>query len=220
MKVTCHQLLCPPIGSRHFSSVPSRTVFSRAAATRSLSFNCLFTRGSCQRELERKITSYWPASSLWCDPGFTLISTLKRWGKLRISRTRMDNPEQEVKRCSRKYAKTLTDQCRHPAMRYGGSKLDHDVILTYFNLLCRHYPKFLEGVRVFWICDGADQVCYNVSECVSLAAEKAGNAPNISSRSIGSTPDSSVSSGWGCSSTQSDWPASNFDLRVDRLDRA
>jgi hypothetical protein len=49
--------------------------FSNAAATRSLSANCLFT-----------------ASSLACVPGVILISILNRFGNDRNNFTRMDKP--------------------------------------------------------------------------------------------------------------------------------
>jgi hypothetical protein len=47
----------------------------------------------------------------------------------------MDNPEQFVERDSQTVVKALANQCRHPTVRYGGSKLNHDVIVAQFNLL-------------------------------------------------------------------------------------
>uniref|UniRef100_A0A0A9D5V8 Uncharacterized protein n=1 Tax=Arundo donax TaxID=35708 RepID=A0A0A9D5V8_ARUDO len=47
------------VGDRHSSTMSRRLGFSNAAATRSLSFSCLFT-----------------AASVACDPGATLMSTL------------------------------------------------------------------------------------------------------------------------------------------------
>lgn len=44
---TCYWPSGHPTGSRHFSSVSTRAGFSKAAATRSLSFNCLFTKAAC-----------------------------------------------------------------------------------------------------------------------------------------------------------------------------
>eukprot|EP00879_Flechtneria_rotunda_P019483 GHRR01020462.1.p1 GENE.GHRR01020462.1~~GHRR01020462.1.p1 ORF type:complete len:173 (-),score=28.34 GHRR01020462.1:464-982(-) len=53
----------------------SRAPFSSAAATRSLSFSCLFT-----------------AASVECEPGDNRISTLNRGGRLRSSLVRIHKP--------------------------------------------------------------------------------------------------------------------------------
>mmetsp|Transcript_9211 Transcript_9211/g.27667 ORF Transcript_9211/g.27667 Transcript_9211/m.27667 type:complete len:215 (+) Transcript_9211:392-1036(+) len=63
------------VPARQRATMPARLGFSRAAATRSLSFSCLFT-----------------AASLACPPGLTAMSTLKRGGRARSSFTRMHSP--------------------------------------------------------------------------------------------------------------------------------
>lgn len=60
---------------RHWLTTSSRWVFSRAAATRSLSASCLFT--AC--------------SEAWV-PGVMCTSILKRWGRDRRSLTLIDRP--------------------------------------------------------------------------------------------------------------------------------
>lgn len=68
-------------------TLPNKLVFSSAAATRSLSFNCLFTvvRGSVQ---ETKI----PANSFEWVPGEINMSSLKRSGSERSNLTLRNNP--------------------------------------------------------------------------------------------------------------------------------
>ena len=61
--------------AKHLLTKSSRWLFSSAAATRSLSFNCLLT-----------------AASEMCMPGVMRMSTLKRRGRDRSSLTRMDKP--------------------------------------------------------------------------------------------------------------------------------
>ena len=68
-------LMTESVCAMHWLTTLSRWEFSSAAATRSLSFSCLFTANSDE-----------------CDPGLMCTETLNRGGRLRSSFTRIERP--------------------------------------------------------------------------------------------------------------------------------
>lgn len=78
-----------------------------------------------------------PDNSLECVPGFTLMSTLNRWGRLRKSLTRIERPIGGLSQRRRMYASALrTDERRHAAVRYGRSELEEQAVAVERNVLC------------------------------------------------------------------------------------
>lgn len=65
------------------------------------------------------------------------MSTLKRFGRLRRSRTRIESPARssDIKeRRKRDKLKRLTDEGGHATMWYGWRKFDGNTIVAYINL--------------------------------------------------------------------------------------
>jgi len=116
-----------------------------------------------------------PAFSLWWVPSLTLMSTLKRSGKLRRRRTRRERPVVRTSAASarrplvreeadpnRRGEARRTDESRHGAVRDGRGELDKDRgpgAVADRDLGGRDDGELLERERVLWIRDGADEVC-------------------------------------------------------------